>query len=155
MADHIEDRTFTGTPDEWWEQAEPVTEAEAAEREYGSWYIVAEMRGGTATDTYRISRTTKGSNEQRKNALRLAIARGDVRAEDTSKRVRALIRVHVEPPAWLESDLVMADREPGSSKRTPYRRNTSGRWTQVFGGKTLSEQSMQELNPAPASITEG
>jgi hypothetical protein len=41
--------TFTGTPDQWWEKAEPLTEAEAAERRVGDWYIAQEGTG------YRIS----------------------------------------------------------------------------------------------------
>lgn len=155
MADHIEQPLLSGTPDQWWEQAEPVTEEEAADRYLGTWYILAEQRDGILTDSYRISRATKGSNEARKGALARRIDRGEVRAEDTAPFLRALIRVHVEQPAWADADLVMADAEVGSSERTPWRRNRSGRWTQVFGGKTVSEQTLRELHPVQAAITEG
>lgn len=155
MADHIELHTFTGTPDQWWEQAEPITEEEAADRHVGTWYILAESRDGVLTDTYRISRATRASNEARKAALRRDIERGDRRAEDTAKNLRALIRVHVEQPAWTHADIVMADVEASGAERIPWRRNSNGRWTQIFGGKTVSEQTMALLNPVQASITEG
>ncbi len=132
-----------------------VTEEEAADRHIGTWYILAEQRDGVLTDSYRISRPTAGSNEARKAALRRRIDRAEIRAEDTAPFLRVLVRVHVEQPAWIEADLVMADVKIGSTERTPWRRNRSGRWTQVFGGLTVSEQTLRELHPVPASITEG
>lgn len=155
MADHIELHTFTGTPDQWWEQAEPITEEEAADRHVGTWYILAESRDGVLTDTYRISRATKASSEARKATLRRDIERGERRAEDTARNLRALIRVHIEQPMWATADLVIADVQDHSSERTPWRRNANGRWTQIFGGKTVSEQTMSLLHPVQASITEG
>lgn len=155
MVDHVEQHTFTGTPDQWWDQAEPITEEEAADRHLGTWYILAESRDGVPTDSYRISRPTQASNEARKAALRRRIDFGSRRPEDTAKNLRALVRVHVEQPAWIVADLVIANASSDDGTRVPWRRARSGRWTQVFGGITISEQTLRELNPVPASITEG
>lgn len=145
---------FTGTPDQWWEQAEPITEAEAAERVLGTWYILAETRAGEHTGSYRISLPTLASNLPRKDALERRIHLDGANPDDISPNVRALIRVSIERPDWMEADLVIADAELGSSERVPWRQKNA-KWMQVFNPtKSAGERRMAELNPIIAAISE-
>lgn len=145
---------FFGTPDQWWEQAEPITEEEAAERHLGTWYIVAEMRDGAFTGAYRIARPTIASNRTRKEALERRFFPQPPRLDDIAQNVRALIRVPVERSAWMDADLVIANVAVDSTERVPWRRK-GDRWVEVFNGsRSVSEQGMQQLNPTPAKISE-
>lgn len=145
---------FHGTPDQWWEQAEPITEEEAAERMLGTWYIVAETRSGDQTGSYHVGLPTHASNIPRRDALARRVAAGDVRLHDIAPHVRALVRSSIERPEWLDADLVIADAAVGSADRVPWRRKNA-RWLQVFDAtRTASERTMVQLNPTLATISE-
>lgn len=148
-------QTFTGTPDDWWREAVPVTEQEAAERLLGSWYIVADTRNGEMTGSYRVSQTTRAANEGRASALRTKLRRVPTAADQTAPFVRRLIFIPITVPDWMNADLVIADSSAGSSERVPWRR-VSTKWLQVFDAqRSASDATMADLNPVIASITEG
>lgn len=148
------EQTLTGTPNDWWDQAERITEAEAAERVLGTWYITSETRPSGAS-SYRVSTPTLASNEPRKAALRDAIAYGKKRESDMSAKVRVLMRVPIERPAWMDVDFLIADIEIGSTERSLWRKTNAGNWQLVLDGRVrVGEKTMLQLNPAIANITE-
>lgn len=153
----LEEPTFRGTPDDWWRTATQITEAEAADRQLGGWYISADRRGLNQGKSFRITSPTHASNENRKAAMRRLLARGAVRESDMSPSVRRLIEARVETPAWLSADLVMADRDIESPERVLWRRiSDAGRWQMVFDGRVMVvERTMLQLHPAIAQVTEG
>jgi hypothetical protein len=153
----LEEPTFRGTPDDWWRTATHITEAEAADRQLGGWYISADKRGPNQGKSYRVASPTHSSNETRKAALRRQVAAGNLRESDLSPSVRRLIEARVETPAWLSADLVMANREVDSQERVLWRRiSDSGRWQMVFDGRVMvAERTMLQLHPAIAQVTEG
>lgn len=149
MSETSTEPTFTGTPDQWWEKAEPITEAEAADRRLGDWYI------GREASSYRVSTSTLSTNESRKIVLRQRIARGETTAESISAKIRKLIHIEVEPPEWLSAELVIADDlELGSTKRVAWRK-ANYRWQLLSDARVaVNEHSMALLNPKIAVITE-
>jgi hypothetical protein len=145
---------FTGTPNDWWDQAERITELQAAERELGAWYIAEETRSSGAS-TYRISTPTLASNEPRKAALRQQIDWGAKSESSISTKVRLLMRVPIEMPAWMSADFLIADIEIGSEERNLWRKTNAGNWQLVLDGRVrVGEKTMLQLHPAIASITE-
>ena len=44
--DPNDDLIYIGTPDDWWEQAEEISTAEAQERTLGDWYITVIRTAG-------------------------------------------------------------------------------------------------------------
>jgi hypothetical protein len=139
---------IAGTPDQWWERAEQITEAEAADRDLGSWYIGRENSG------YRISTSTVSANESRKGVLRTYVDQGSLSADAISPKVRKLIRVDVEPPEWLHAPLLIADLEVGADQRVAWRR-TKHRWQLLTDPRiAVNELTMTQLNPRIAEIVE-
>lgn len=148
------EQTLTGTPNDWWEHAEQITEAEDAERVLGTWYITNETRPGNASN-YRISTPTLASNEPRKKRLQDAIAFGQLRPTDLSPKVRVLMRVPIVKPAWMEADFLIADLAVGSDERSLWSKTKAGNWQLVLDGRVrVGEKTMLQLHPAIASITE-
>mgnify|MGYP001165981307 CR=1 FL=1 len=144
---------FTGTPEQWWEQAEPVMESEAAERLLGSWYIVAESRKGGHTGSYRVARPTRAGNDQRLASLRHEVARGRKTETQTSDTVRRLIYVPQSEPEWATAQIVIADAREGSDERVAWRKSPKY-WLQVFDARaSVSDATMARLNPVVATIT--
>lgn len=140
---------FRGTPEDWWDAAEEITESHAAERTYGDWYI-SKVRGSAGVaPAFRVATPGKPANENRRRQL-------EARVHDPiSATVRRLIRVEVPVEPWLESEFVMADREEGSGERSPWRRKNSGRWQCLQDLRiTVNDRQMAELNPRPATFSE-
>ncbi|MEO3931371.1 hypothetical protein WMO79_00965 [Micrococcaceae bacterium Sec7.4] len=138
---------FHGTPDDWWEQATQITEAEANNRNLGDWYITQVRTAGDTKPGYRVSTPSKPFNsDQLLKALRSN--------NGVSERVRRLI--HQETPAepWMASEFVMADMEEGSADRGPWRRMNSGRWQRITDARiSVNDHTMRELNPVPGTFT--
>lgn len=144
-----EQPTFTGTPDDWWEQAEEIMESEASNRELGNWYITQIRTAGDTRPGYRLSTPSKPPNTDN-----LIKARGP---QDTvSLRVRLLVRGVAEVPAWMTSIMVVADTVVGDEiTRLPWMRKKSGRWQSLYDGRlNINDHAMAELNPNPATISE-
>lgn len=144
---------YLGTPDQWWEQAEPILESEAAERHLGSWYIMRETNRGEPTGSFRVAVPTMQNNASRLDELNRLVHRGEKHRDDLAENVRALIRVPQERPEWMDADLIIADSEVGSSERVAWR-HAKGQWRQVFDPKkSAGERRMVDLNPVVADIT--
>ncbi|ROR76058.1 hypothetical protein SAMN06295974_3794 [Plantibacter flavus] len=153
MTDSTEAPVFVGTPDDWWQQAQTITEAEAAERVIGNWYITNEQRSANQAASYRVSIGNGASNGTRKAALRRAIEQGVIASQERiSPHVRRLIQAQVETPPWLDADLVVANSHIGSSERLLWRKSTNG-WQRVFDGRiTVSLHTMLQLEPVAAEV---
>lgn len=136
--------SFTGTPDDWWEQAERITAAEAEERTMGSWYITQVRTAGDTKPGYRLSTPSRPANQDRKAN----------KSQHESTRVRRLMSSPV--PAWIGSLMVFADTAGEEAMhRLPWVRKNSGRWQCLADARpTINDHAMAELNPSPAIITE-
>jgi hypothetical protein len=138
---------FTGTPDDWWENAERISHAEAEERNLGDWYIVKMNTAGQTKPNYRLSTPSKPPNMDKRSKPRYNNGESD--------RVRCLIRGSEPMPAWMTSPFVMAERPDGGAERVPWVRKNSGRWQLLQDGRVnINDHAMAELNPKPAFIAE-
>lgn len=155
MTANTDTPTFVGTPDDWWHQATPITEAEAADRVIGNWYISNEQRSPSQVSAYRVATPNVSSNPTRRAALRRAIERGEIQGEESiSPTVRRLIQTNLVAPDWLESPLLLADHDIDSDERVLWRRTNSG-WQMVFDGRvSVTLRKMLQLRPVAATITE-
>ena len=135
-----------GTPDDWWEQAEPITHAEAEERTLGDWYITKVATAGDTKPNYRLSTPSRPPSQHKKDRPR--------HNNGLSDRVRCLIRTHQPLPAWQTAHYVLADLERGSERRVPWARKKTGRWHCLEDGRrTINDNVMAELHPEPATFT--
>lgn len=172
MSDQGQERSITpeslsGTPDEWYENAQVLTPAEDIERSIGSWYITP-----TSGGNFILSRVTEGSRRTRRANLRsaaLAAARDEARVPteaqiteqierilDRSEEpaARLLLDVAEPRPAWMDADIVTAHRSEDDPTRVAWlRRQVSWRLlsNQSF---VVSDTTMARLDPRPAEITE-
>ena len=138
---------FRGTPDDWWEQATPIMESEAANRNLGDWYITQVRTAGNTKPGYRVSTPSKPYNTDQ---LLKAIGPHD----RVSDRVRLLIRTETPAAPWMTSQFVLADLEEGSADRVPWRRNNAGRWQCITDGRiSVNDHTMRDLNPKPATFS--
>lgn len=138
---------FRGTPDDWWEQAAPIMESEAANRNLGDWYIIQVRTAGNTKPGYRVSTPSKPYNSDQ-----LLKAMGP--HDKVSDRVRLLIRTKAPIPPWMTSEFVLADLEAGSTRRGPWRRKNNGRWQQINDARiSVNDHTMSELNPKPATFS--
>lgn len=138
---------FLGTPDDWWEQATPIMESEAANRNLGDWYITQVRTAGDTKPGYRVSTPSKPFNTDK---LLKAMHSHD----KVSARVRLLIRTQTPIPEWMSSEFVLADLEVGSADRGPWRRLNSGRWQRITDGRiSVNDHTMRDLNPKPATFS--
>lgn len=139
-----------GTPDDWWEAAQPIMESEAAERNLGAWYITKVRTAGDTKPNYRLSTPSKPPNMDKR--LKLATS---PHFERESIRVRCLIPAAPEAePAWVTAQYVIAD-VPDQADRQLWVRRKSGKWGLVLNGnKQVNDHTMAELNPAPARVVE-
>lgn len=144
-----EQPVFTGTPDDWWEQAEEIMESEAANRTLGSWYITQIRTAGNTRPGYRLSTPSKPANTDN-----LIKARGP--HDSVSLRVRRLITGEADTPSWVTSLMVVADTVVGDeTQRLPWIRKNNGRWQSLYDGRiNINDHAMAELNPNSATITE-
>lgn len=139
---------FHGTPDDWWENAERISTSEAAERDLGSWYISKYKTAGGPT-AYRIAQPSRVPNL----AARRKIEEG-YHANTESEAVRCLIRVTEAIPEWMTATYVLAEKPDGGAEKFPWVRKKNGRWTLIADGSvTLTDRTMAELNPKPATFT--
>lgn len=138
---------FIGTPDDWWEQATQITEAEATNRNLGDWYITQVRTAGDTKPAYRVSTPSKPYNsDQLLKALRAN--------NGVSERVRRLIHTETPVAPWMTSQFVLADREQGGTDRVPWRRNNSGKWQCITDGRiSINDHMMSDLNPKPATFS--
>jgi len=140
---------FRGTPDEWWEAAEEITQSHAAERDFGDWYITKVRNSAGAAPAFRLATPTKPPNEIRRANLAAMYP-----VDPISDTVRRLIRVETPVAAWMASEYVLADLEEGCAERAPWRRLNSGRWQRITDGRvSINDHTMRELNPVPATFT--
>jgi hypothetical protein len=138
---------FRGTPDDWWEQAAPILESEAANRVLGDWYITQVRTAGNTKPGYRLSTPSKPFNLDQ---LKKAMGPHD----KVSDRVRVLIRTRTRIPEWMGSEFVLANMEEGSTERAPWRRNNNGRWQRLKAGMiSVNDHTMSNLNPKPATFS--
>lgn len=145
---------FEGFPDDWWRDATPITELEAADRLVGSWYITNMSPTVEHAKAYRIAVASSASNVPRISKLKSLVASGRVAEADIAPGVRRLIKVDLDRPNWMDHDLVFADAELGSEERVLYRHHKA-RWQRVFDPRvSISERTMLQLNPAPAAVSE-
>jgi len=143
--------TFTGTPDDWWENAEPITHAEAQERNMGDWYIARVTSrtwdGSESRARYTISTPSKLPNREKADA-----AYG---SQGIAERVRRLIHMPEEVPAWKLAEMVTAEVPGKGPERHPWMRNANGRWRLLSDARiNVNDASMAELNPRPAVVVE-
>jgi hypothetical protein len=154
MTETNNEPVFTGTPDQWWVAATPITEEEAAERILGDWYIGNETTTSKLYGNYRVSTPTLTSNNARKSALQRRIDNGATQADSIAHTVRKLIHIEIEPPEWLNAGLLIADLEIGSAMRGPWRK-TAYKWQLLADARiAVNERTMSQLNPRIAVITE-
>jgi hypothetical protein len=147
-------QAFAGTPDDWWEQAERIQVSEANNRSLGAWYITKQKTAGQTKAVYRLMTPSRPpSMDQLLKSL------GPHNRESDS--VRCLMRLEMEMPAWMTSQIVIADTGMATTEgkkmvqRLPWVRKNSGRWQSLFDGRrNINDHEMAELNPAPARITE-
>jgi hypothetical protein len=138
---------FLGTPDDWWEQATPIMESEAANRNLGDWYIAQVRTAGDTKPGYRVSTPSKPFNSDQ-----LLKAMGP--HDKVSDRVRLLIRMETRIPEWMTSEFVLADMKEGSTDRAPWRRNNNGKWQRLKAGMiSVNDHTMSNLNPKPATFS--
>lgn len=137
---------FRGTPDDWWDQATPITEAEAQNRNSGDWYITRVRTAGETKPGYRLTSPSKRYNsDQLLKAINANLG--------MSERVRRLIHYDTPVEPWIGSDFVMADLTADRPDRGPWRRMTNGRWQRLTGPMiTVNDHQMSELNPVPATF---
>ena len=140
---------FRGTPDEWWETAEEITQSHAAERDFGDWYITKVRNSAGAAPAFRLATPIKPPNEVRRASLAAMYP-----VDPISDTVRRLIRVQTPVAAWVTSEFVLADVENGNTDRVPWRRLSNGRWQRIADARIqINDHSMRELNPVPATFT--
>jgi hypothetical protein len=140
---------FRGTPDEWWEAAEEITQSHAAERDFGDWYITKVRNFAGAAPAFRIATPSKPPNEVRRSNLAKMYP-----VDEISDTVRRLIHVETPVAAWMTSEYVLADLKEGSAERGPWRRMNSGRWQRITDARiSVNDHTMSELNPLPATFT--
>ena len=141
---------FIGTPDDWWEQAEEITTAEARNRTLGCWYITLVRTAGDTKPGYRLSTPSKPANQDQ---LRKDLEKGHAGADP---RVRCLLRSTEPMPEWMRSTFVTAEIPNSGAERFPWVRKKSGRWHCLTDGRlTVNDHTMAELNPTPARFVEG
>lgn len=139
---------FQGTPEDWWEAAEEITESHAAERTFGDWYITRIHNSAGATPAFRIATPSRPPNEAR----RFSLANNGL--DLIASNVRRLIRTETPVAAWMTSEFVLADLDEGSGDRGPWRRMNNGRWQRITDGRiTVNDRTMRELNPKPATFS--
>lgn len=140
---------FHGTPEDWWNQAEEITESHAAEKNLGDWYITW-LRGTAGTSpAFRVATPSRPPNEAKRRAMAQKY-----NGDPISKNVRRLIKAPVSTPAWMTSEFVLADVRQGSAERGPWHRKPSGKWQLVTDGRvSVYDQTMTLLNPAPATFS--
>jgi len=139
---------FTGTPDDWWDNATPIPVSEAEERTLGNWYITKVRTAGDTKPTYRLSTPSRPPNREKRSKL----AEWD--GDRTSDRVRLLISSAVPEPAWRKATYVLADLEQGSDRRVAWVRKATGRWHCLEDGRrTINDHAMELLHPLPAAFT--
>ncbi|MCY1718575.1 hypothetical protein OVA26_16685 [Microbacterium sp. SL62] len=144
---------LTGTPDQWWENAEPITEEEVADRVLGTWYITAETRNREHTGAFRIALPTAAGNHQRRDQLQRRAYENGFRPTDISPNVRALMRIAVAREPWMDAAFVFAT-DPDTNERVLWRPK-NGRWVLVSNAsRSCSEAAMADLRPVIAVITE-
>lgn len=139
--------TFKGSPVDWFDNAERITNREANDKQMGVWYIrKVKNAGGTAAgNTYNISTPTyqKPPTPQRWDD------------DYESEWVRVLYRTKTQGPAWSSAKFLFAEVPGGGAEKELWIRNKNGRWRMVEDGRvTVSDASMQELNPTIANIVE-
>lgn len=139
---------FRGTPEDWWEAAEEITESHAAEKNLGDWYITW-LRGTKGpTPAFRVATPSRPPNMAKRNA----IAKG-YKGDPISENVRRLIKASMKTPAWMLSEFVMADVSEGSGERGPWHRKPNGKWQLVRDGRIhVYDVAMSKLNPTPATF---
>lgn len=139
---------FRGTPDDWWDNAEVITVAEANNRIVGDWYIAQVRTAGNTKPGYRVSTPSQAYNsDQLLKAIRANLGMSD--------RVRRLIHYETPLEAWINCDFVMADLTVDRPERGPWRRQNNGRWQRLTGPMlSINDHNMRELNPVPATFTE-
>lgn len=155
---------FKGTPDDWWDQASVITEAEAENRKLGDWYIVKQAHANGSGFSYRMMTPAKPYNaDQLVKALNAGKGH-------PSERVRCLIRTDQQLPAWQTAEFVYADLKKDAyyrgedgehigwveeSTRRLWTRKANGRWNCLHDGRvSVNDQTMATLNPKPAKIIE-
>ena len=154
MSEHydpeINGPAFFGTPNDWWDNAENITEWEARNRTFGSWYISIQRTAGASNPMYRIMTPSRYPDTKQMKRDR------EVLGDRMSERVRLLMRTEVEEPAWMTAEIVIADTfVDGTRGRKAWVRRNSGRWVLVSDARLqMNDFQMAERNPQPARITE-
>lgn len=144
--------SFAGTPDDWWNQAEQVTNAEAAERGLANWYISRHK----STGGYLLHQAKPSSNRMRKAKFDRDVAAGKVDPYQIDPKIRRLISIPEDRPEWLDAPLVLADSDtdPQHSQRIAFTRK-GVYWVRLDDQRIrIPDELMAERNPAPAQITE-
>lgn len=140
---------FRGTPEDWWNAAEEITESHAAEKNLGDWYI-SWIRGTNGpTPAFRVATPSRPPNMAKRNTMARA-AKGD----PISQTMRRLIKASTPTPAWMLSEFVIADVSEGSKERGPWHRKPNGKWQLIRDGRIhVYDVAMAKLNPKPASFS--
>lgn len=150
----IDSPNYTGTPEDWFEQATELTRLQAANRREDCWYISITSGG------YMLHRASEKSNPARLAALDKVIQRRgldtDAFYREIDPEIRLLVSVNATPPAWIEEELLMADTAPGSNERALWA-STPKRlyWRRITDGRLrVTTVEMAELNPSPVIVRE-
>ena len=149
--------TFTGTPDDWWENAERITIEESMQKQMGNWYITKMKPYSSGwhpspedeakdSGAYRIATPTKPP----------AVAKiPEHQRQDEAEWCRLLIRGENKMPAWVGAMYVMADVPGSEGQKGAWVRNNSGRWKLISDNRiTVNDRTMENLNPVPAIFTQ-
>lgn len=139
---------FRGTPEDWWNGAEEITESHAAEPNLGDWYIRWLRNSAGTKPSFRVSTPSRPPNEVKRRAMATAL-----KGDPISQNVRRLIKTEEPTPAWMTSEFVMADVSEGGAERGPWHRKPSGKWHLVRDGRvSVLDRAMAKLNPVPATF---
>lgn len=149
VTEGTEQPVFRGTPEDWWNDAEEITESHAAEQNLGDWYIRWLRNSAGPTPAFRVATPSRPPNEAKRSAMARA-AKGD----PISENVRRLIKASKQTPAWMLSEFVMADVSEGSADRGPWHRKPNGKWQLVRDGRIhVYDLAMAKLHPQPAEFS--
>lgn len=150
----VDSPDYTGTPDDWFEQATEITLLQAAERIDESWYILRSNNG------YMLHRASASSNPSRRSVLDKEIEKQGADPQEYYAQIEPDIRLFMSvtatPPPWVNEDVVMARTAPDTQTRVLWSANPlNTHWRQVADGRhRVSNVEMAALDPKPVVVRE-
>jgi hypothetical protein len=138
--------TFKGTPRDWFENAERITNYQADNKEMGVWYI-RKVRNSAGADAGNSFNVNTPSTPRQPTVPQYG---SDYECEHT----RILYRSKSSGPAWTKAKWILAEIPGGGAEKELWTRNKNGRWRLVEDGRiTVTDSKMYDLNPTPAQFS--